>query len=292
MKHWIIAVIISTLSVYWFIFLQLFGESWHLTQNGQLTSLGRWITLPVIIASIIFVILKSFAEKYNNDIKERGGLILQGLLQSINSIVQKKENRFITFIHENKRIKDIKVFHGITQPRKQIQSILDNIQITFSEFFGISRDNIGLSIVYSYNNKKWEWLEAMNTQHDSNLKDILSNPDSTIRTIIDKRKISIFYPDKELAIRKKEYIPGPKDRNFNNVGSVLCRDISVKYDKDEYIRAILSITTYSKYLCSPTDPDARVKIEELIMPAFESRLRLELALIYLKEKMMSKCLNC
>lgn len=293
LNHWILSAIVLTISGHWFVIMRIAGKNLHLIDSQEkMTILAHLITWPLFLLSLAFALLKTAADKYNEQAKNKGGFILQRMLDSVNAVTSKKMRRFCEFIKLNKGKKDLKPFGDITQPKRQIESILDNIQVTLSEIFGINRDEIGLSILYkSDTSDDWDWLFAVNTTNDLDQKILISNPHTAARQIIDGKTTSLFYPDKRVGIQKREYVSGPKDESFDNVGSVLCREISIGNSK-KCLSAILSITTYGKQLCDQDDTDAKHKIENIIIPTFESRIQLELALLYIKEVLSPKCLAC
>ena len=126
--------------------------------------------------------------------------------------------RFCDFISAHNMENNLAVFHEITKPRKQIESLLDNIQVTLSEIFHIERDNIGLSVLYKPNmSETWEFIESVNTINDLDLTTLVTNPNTTARQIIDKKNTSLLFPDKKIAAHENKYIPGPKDESYNNI---------------------------------------------------------------------------
>jgi len=292
-KKWIVSAFILTLAAHWMLFLKFFGKNVGLiTAQGALTSFANWITWPMFILSLLFALLKTAADNYNEQAKNKGHFILERLLQSVNAVATKKMQRFCSYAEENRTKSKLTPFKDITKPREQIISLLENIQVTLSELFGINRDEIGLSIICKpIGDNEWQWLPTVNMQNDIDLQTLVSNPSTTAKQIIDGKGSSIFFPDKQVAVQKNQYLPGPNDTTYDNTGSVLCRDISIGTD-EKIIRAILSITTYGKQLCEENDDDAKYKIENLLMPTFEKRIQLELALFYIKEILNPKCMEC
>ena len=292
-KKWIVSAFILTLTTHWVIFLKFFGKDVGLmTDQGTLTPIANWITWPVFILSLLFAFLKTAADKYNEEAKNKGHFILEKLLQSVNAVTTKKMQRFCNYAEENQGKAELTPFKDITQPRDQIISLLENIQVTLSELFGITRDEIGLSIIYKpKGNSDWHWLSTINMQNDIDLNTLITNPTTTVKQVIDGKGSTIFFPDKQIAAQNNKYLPGRIDETYDNVGSVLCRDISIGKD-EKTIQAILSITTYGTQLCQENDKDAKYKIENLLMPTFEKRIQLELALLYIKEILNPKCMEC
>jgi len=84
---------------------------------------------------------------------------------------------------------------------------------------------------------------------------------------------------------KNEYVFSQCDEQYNNIGSIYCKDISIK-DKEgnAVIKAILSVTTYGNQICGQEDKSGISRFVADIMPEFELRLKVELCLLYMKEK--------
>lgn len=292
-KRWFLTILFLTISSHWFVFVQIFGKGLNLIDTaGKLTKLAHGITWPLFSISLIFAISKSLADKYNEQAKNNGQYVLERMLQSVNAVTSAKMQRFCEYIERNHGITNLQTFRDITQPKQQSERLLENIQITLSEIFGINRDDIGLSVVYKSDvDDTWAWLCKMNTDGELDIDTLFKDPHTTIRQLIDTKKKSMFLPDKRIGVQQQKYVAGPKDASYNTIGSIICRDISIGQD-NKYMRAILSITTYGKQLCEYNDKDAIDKIENLVISAFEKRLQLELALLYAKESMNPKCVNC
>ncbi len=292
-QRWIISTLILTLSSHWLIFIKYAGDKVGMADStGKLTTLGFLITTVFFLSSLLFALLKTAADKYNEKAKTRGGFILQRLLESINFVTKKKMQRFLKYVDDNFSNLDIHPFGEITKPREQINSLLENIQVTLSQIFGLDRDKISVSVLYqSPESDEWEVLDSININNELDIDELINNPNTTLRQVIDRKSNSIFLPDKRVAHTRKQYVYAPLDEQFENIGSIFCSDISVGSDKKR-MNAIISISTYGKQLCLETDKDAIHKIQNIIIPTFESRLRLELALFYIKEILNPQCLNC
>lgn len=290
-KRWFLSTLLLTISTHWFVLLKIFGKGWGLIDTtGKLTPFAHWITWPLFGISVCFALLKTAADKYNEEGKNNAQYILERIIENVNAATSAKIRRFITYIKENYNKTTAPNFHDIAQPRLHIENLLENIQITLSRIFGINRDDIGLSIIYKFHTEDpWSWLMTINTAQDVWLGNIVKNPSTTVKQLLDENLNlkSLFFPDKKIGAEKHQYLPGPKDKSFGIVGSILCRDISIGCEH-KFVRAILSISTYGKQLCRHNDRDAISKIENLIIPTFERRLRRELALLYIKEVMFPK----
>lgn len=283
-NYWWFTSIIMTLAGTLVIIANINGLKWGLKdEKNNFTSLFLWIFWFVFSFSTIIVLAKNWADKYNQNVINNGQKVLSKLIDCFHDTKNSKYNRFLNFINENEKHCD--PFPIITQPKPQIEKLLDNIQVNFSDLFGIDRSKIGLSIIYKFNDaEKWKWFTTNNVFHDVDLKELVSNNSSAIYPIIQGEQLNVFWADKRDAIKEKNYLPGKIDKDNANIGSIICRDISIKYDNVKYLNAILNITTYGKLICGKNDLNAKDKIENIILYHFDYRLKLELSLFYIKEK--------
>lgn len=291
-KGWFKSSLLMTFATLWLACLRIFGIDFGLiTSEGHLTELAHFITWPVIVISIAFTLIKNAAEKYDEVSKKNGQFILTKIIDSIDDIVNKKNVRFCNFLKDNVGKKDISPFAVITQPRDQIEWILSNIQITLSEIFGIDRQHLSISLIYWTDEiKHWSWLARTNIHNDLEVKDLINNHNTTAYKVINSHKNSIVHIDKLEASKKNEYLLSDRDRDFNEVGSIICREINVGESENPNIRAIISISTYGKLICNPgiNVDETITKILHIIIPRFESRIKLELALLYIKDVLAVK----
>lgn len=283
-KKWFLTAIVLTLSTNWFFLLRSFGTELNLMDsNNNLKPLFHYLFWPVFSFTLVFTILKTWADNYNQKVKNNGQFVLNLLLDNINASKETKLRRFSEFIEVNHNSKIENPFHHITQPRLQIENILDNFRDTMATIFGINRSDIGISLVYyTSHTNKWEWLCTMNVTNDIPLKDLIQNSNSTLSQIAKGNSSYLFYPDKNVGIQEGRYLPGNTDRMRGNIGSILCKELNLGRN-DKHLRAILSITSYGLQFCSKNDNNAISKIENILLPTFEKRLNLELSLLYIKE---------
>ncbi len=277
--RWFLSSFVLTSSTTWFSILSIFGKDLgiHNKQN-DLIPIFSYITWTLVVVSILFAILKTLADKYNEKSKNDGQYVLEKLLQSVNSGVTKKMNRFCSYIKKNNESEVDDPFMEITQPQEQIVSILENVQITLSDLFGIRRNCIGISIIYKHH-VDWDWLCNIDNTGDLSLSDILSNPDCTAKQIIDGKKSFIFHPDKRVGKSKNEYVSANVDDSHNMIGSILSQDISIGHDD---FRVVLNISTYGQQFCEEGDEETKKKILNILLPPFIMRIQLELALLHIK----------
>jgi hypothetical protein len=282
-KHWVLSALISTAPAFIFTFTEFFGKDFGLIdQNGAFTHIAKIILWPSFVISLIFSFVMALADKRDEYAKQNGQIILSRIIQSLDEIKHKKLKRFIRYIDQNHNKANLSPFNDITQPISQLESILENFQYTLAEIFGIRHNDIGISLMYHTNkDRTWKWLYTTNIEGDLSLNEITENPISTAHDIITGQTSSIFYPSKKSAASQGKYVPSSKDHAHRMIGSIICRDISIS--TNEYVKAIFSVSTYGKQICLENDEDAIFKVEQVLLPSFERRIQLELALLYIKE---------
>lgn len=280
---WFLTAIVLTISQSWFFVLRSLGKDFNMVDDtNKLTSTFHWLFWPVFLFALLFTLLKTWADNYNQKIKNNGQLILNYLIENINSSMEYKSRRFELFVENNHAKRIPNPFHEITQPRAQIENILENLRETLSNVFGINRSNIGISLVYQVDGHDWEWICSMNVNHDHTLDTLLKSRTSTLYQIINSNECYIFYPDKTVGIRDHKYLPDSADAKNDNVGSILCLEVSVGKN-DKHLKAILSINSNGLQFCNVNDRNAIHKIQNILLPSFELRLKNELYLLYIKE---------
>lgn len=297
--HWFITTLLITIPAYYFILFRVTGKTLGLiAENGLLTPIGLFLFCFMFGISLLTAFVKASADNLAEYEKYNGQEVLKEIGFGLDRAKDSKRRRFVKYIDNhhkrvtrenlNSKTEHLDPFNDITQPERQTEILLDSIRETFSDLFDISIDNIGMSILYKFDNQEgdlhenWRWLHSINVQDDLSLYEIISSSNSAARQIIDNKTAVVFYPDKRIAAENVEYVMGNRDDQHENVGSVLCKDISVGHD-NRYVHAILNITTYGTQVCEQQDREAKRKILNVILPSYEKRLRLELSLLYIKE---------
>jgi hypothetical protein len=281
-KFWWISALLAILPGLIFTFLEIAGETYGLKENGILTNPAKFLFFSMFGVSAVFSILKAYYENYDDKRKRDAQFILERMIVSLDTIKRSKLIRFTNYINENHGKINLTPFFDITKPKDQLQSILENLQDTLADLFGLTHSEISVSVMYTTDQTpdKWDWLSNLNMPNDLNLDELLHNPKSTVHQIVNRKTTSLFFPSKNTAVSQGQYLPGPKDYAHRLYGSILCHDISI--DGHKSVRAILSISTFGRQLCEENDLDAQYTIVNKILPSFERRIQLELALFYIR----------
>lgn len=290
LRHWFITALIVTIPSYWFILFRFFGKQLGLVDTSdKLLPSATIIFIILFIVSFVFTLLKNYNDKVSDENCTNNQYILEKILSGINSVSCKKYNRYASYIKSNYGKTGLNAFEEITQPMDEIANLLEEIRICFSDILGINRDNIGGSIIYKYDtSEKWDWFYTMNISGELNISEIMGNSCTPARQIADGKTSSIFYADKKVGISENRYVPDRKDEVNGLIGSIICRDISVEIDGKKCVSAILHISTYGAQICNAEDDNAKHTILSIILPPYEERIKLELALSYIKNVLASK----
>jgi hypothetical protein len=283
-KRWLLSSLALTIPAWLFLLIQIAGASLGLVSNkGSLSLLGHFLFWPIFFGSSAFAVLKSLADSYNEKAKYNGQYILKKILTCLTIAKEFKLRRFQDYISKNHGKSKLNPFGEITQPKAQIENILNHVRNAFSDIFDIDEEHIGISIIYRTDKAtKWSWLFTINVSNDMTVASITKNEYSSARQIIDGKTTCVFFPDKRLGVKAKQYVNGLLDDQYDGAGSIVCRDITIGNDSERYVRAILSVTTYGQQICAADDYESINKVKTIILPHFEARLKLELSLLYIK----------
>jgi hypothetical protein len=281
-NKWWFSSFLFTISSIWFILLQFFGKQWSfIDEKGVLSQSAIFWTWVLIVVNVVCSVLKTLADKKDTEKKSSGQYILKKLLSNLYNAKLTKLNRYNKGVLEDAAEFD---FGGIVSPREQIHTLMESIRNMVSGLSDTEESKIGLGILF-YEDNKWNWLDKINIDNDLDIDGIINNHNSTASHIIDDKKLFIFWPDKRVGEKNHEYVPSPCDVQYNNIGSIYCKNISINDDDGKnIIKAILCITTYGNQICSQNDESAKSRFVADIMPEFELRLKVELCLLNMKDK--------
>jgi len=283
-KWWVLTIIFSLLPL-WFLILQFFGTGLCLmSENGKLTIKATVITWVVILVWVLFSIIKPWADNKNQTQMEEkyealkeGSHISEQLLGGMTELEIFRAENYLKFVFEKCGRWELS---NIIKPKERIKDVATAITSVVNNICGISKNNIGVSIAVEEDGK-WRWEINRNSEYDLTLGELLKNPNTSFRQIIDKKAVCVFYPDKRVGVREGKYVEGKIDKDHNGEGSVYCKNISISDNGENRIRAVLSVTTYENQICDQDDEDSKEKFEKKIMPIFETRLKTELSLYFI-----------
>lgn len=298
-KHWFISSLLSLLQIIWFPFvISYIGYTWFVSQNTQgikqLTPAGLIITL--LILAPIFLIKAAnnhyAANEEENKSNEIGAYvkvnkILNQMVSSFQTVCQYKFSRFLNHIKSLNDGQNEGTFNIITQPDKQLACIVSEITDCLQYVSDIPKDKIEITFAYKFDDKDFVWLDESYIHGSFSLEELVTNSKSTFYELIHSpHSQKAYHNNKQKAIDSGHYIPIDRDSDCNNVGSIICRRVSLRGDNKVYMEGILTISTYGEMI-EPQDDDEQTlsvvyKNIWLILQKFEDRMLIEMSLLYMK----------
>lgn len=309
--YWFVYLLIVRLSLLWYsLILTYCGNDLklvHSLENGRkvLTKTG-WVGTVIIT---ILVIVGEAAKKYSESLQElpsgSGGFaVLNNLRNGFQRICNSKYQTLLSEIHSIKKGQSIDlntIPDIISNPIKQLDIISKEMAVCLRYLLredGDSNwqdDDLYISIAYQFpkENDDWHWAteehgmcfeELLTPQFDENQS---KNIISTFKYLISSKGNVVFFNSKAQAYERGKYIPDDLDE-YNNgklLGSIACYEDVIKKSDVNYIRFILTITTYSRPFASETQFVENIKhnMKTFVIADFFSRIRIELCLLYIEQ---------
>lgn len=251
------------------------------------------------IACILWTFMLQAAEKYyqykSEPNAEAANYIKKRVDKRIVNVCNNKYNTLISLIHQivlgDKTPKSI-----ISKPCEQLKTItreMADCLRTLLEHGGYTLDEneMYVSIFYKFHTmNEWKQTRSAFPETGLSVSDVTENPNSTFSHVLQNKNGVVFINNKQKGVDNNQYIPDKDDKydDKNKLrGSILCYRIVCSKDGVNYIKAVLSISTYEKRI-EPSNSSAKIKntqdnICKYIIQAFEARIKIELCLLYLSE---------
>lgn len=301
-KKWlIVSVLMSTSSIWFSLILSFWGEKLHFivtdaSGKRQFTFLGAILTILVVGFSCLLAMAQRYYEysKLNNDKDKRKLVVLENVDIETNKIC---DNKYITLKKRLWKIKNgqiVDIPQIVSNPCEQLKHILDKMnnclcKLLYQKEYSINSDELYISLYYNFPMENNVWRQADSLSPEKGLTiDELMDEKSTFSKVLSSKKPFLFYNSKEQARKLDSYIRDGEDRINENdelKGSIACYRIVVKEEKQELIKAVLSITTYNKRFVSSDNKkiinNVKFNMDEYIFKPFIKRIDIELCLLYL-----------
>ena len=299
-KHWFwYTVILASPSIWFSVVLQFLGNTLKmLNDNGQLTVLGIWVTLVIIVVvgGISFINNNYLSKTELGKLEILSGKVdyLSAVIDSIDRICDEKylklKNKIVEYQDETIPRAEI-----ISAPNNQLRKIVDAIteclvKLLANQENGFSFKDFTVTIAYNFpqENGEWKWAEGT-AEKDMGLQDLLTNNSSTYRYLLNSEDPYYFNNKKEEARQEGKYIYNPQDvlsdKNQENIGSIFCYRYKVKKNTTVYVDSMISISTQRKCFSADNKEscrNVRDNMVSLIKESFGKRIGIELSLLYLE----------
>lgn len=316
-EHWVWKTIILFLpSVYLPVLVKYSGVKLHLSDSaGNLTNLGGRVTVILYVLVLGINILSNYKskrdkendfrreerhkaeiKKYSNEIQAYDNTldVYIKLLNVIGNVCDIKLDAIYNYIDSSlKSNKFRKPFNETVYPEKQLKSIAREMKTCLAEITLPPINNISISMAYEIPNLSTiRWVDKKEVAQCMKLEKLKKNENTAFYKVYTGQSNFIFKNDKQKAANEGSYVFDNKDERYHKIGSLICDDISIEDENGKIARIILTVSTYGYKFTDSDDPDIldnmSSMIEEVIFQQFEKRIRIELALLYIKKQYNKK----
>ncbi len=275
LSHPAISIVIPPIIGLYYGTLDIWGDDWKWVSEKQ--DLHELIFSLLAVFTVIVLFIKGIAETFKGKVAKKYQMLNEAMNLFFNGLVKKKKDRFYSKAKFIKPKGD--VFKIITQPKDQLEFVLDGLKTFLISGFDIDSKNIGITIMQGNldTNKWWYEIQCDRQKQHTSPKDLMRRS-STAKYALDTGD-SVFIPD----IRK-----GAKEGAFTNsersgkseIGSIFCKPVRITVNSTEYVY-IFTIAVFGQYLCTPYDEE-ECRACEKILDEVADRVELELYLNSIK----------
>lgn len=133
----------------------------------------------------------------------------------------------------------------------QIRKITWGYCHTISRITNISIQDLSAAFVYHYayesaneGDRKWRWITGKGSKFSMPLTDFIEESDSTFHYMIHNSVSTVFYNDKEEAMKDKKYQFSYRDHSHNFIGSFVAAKVAFSGNDGKICEGIIMVTSY------------------------------------------------
>ena len=317
-EHWIWKTIILFLpSVYLPVIVKYAGEKLGLADaGGKLTIFGIAITIIIYVCVLLINILANYKSKRDKETEEKREIehkeeineykneiisydetlaVYSRLLNVIGNICDVKLQAICGYISTSIQEGVFhKPFNETVYPEKQLRSIAKEIKNCLFEITKPPFSQISVSMAYEFPEVGvgLKWIDQQEIAQCMQLSQLKKNESTTFYKIYSGQSNFLFFNDKSKAASEGKYVFDKKDHRYHDIGSIICDEIALEDENGKIARIILTISTYGYRFTDSSDENVLNNmsdmIEEVILQQFEKRIRIELALLFVKNQYNKK----
>lgn len=317
--YFILNIIIAVVPLIYDTFIPLFGKAWGLQIEDELgntvnTPLGTFVKILVNVIVIIAIIWYNVAShrkgstisktELDNLIEEKEGLrgknqLFSKILISTKKICSSKYDTLLSTIKESED-KGYRSIRVISNPNKQIKSIVENLLSCVADITSVGESSLRARVAYRLKDSEWTWISGYASNGYFNIENLIAAKNSTFNSVTRNdslREDFVFFNKKSLAVKNNKYVYEP-NRDFDGGvfdekqpitdGSILAKSLFVgdNYSNAFAEMAIFIDTTDDNFFVADDAKESVRKVKNLfkneVFYNFEERLKIELALLYIK----------
>lgn len=275
LSHPFFSIVIPPIVGLYYGTLDIWGDEWTWVKEEK--DLHAIIFSVLASFTIIILFIKGMAESAKGKVAKKYNILMESMMFFFNGLVKKKKDRFYNKAKSLKPSGD--VFKIITQPKDQLEHVLDGTKTFLINGFGIDPKNIGITIIQGDpSNEKWWYELKCDTQKQHSRPKDLMREKSTARYCLDTGD-SLFIPDIRKGAKEEVFWASERSKK-TDVGSIFCKPVRIAVNNIEYVY-IFTIAVFGQNLCTPYDEE-ECRACENILDEVADRVELELYLNSIK----------
>ena len=266
-----IQVLLPAFAGAYFLTLDVWGSDLWFIKNH--TPIHKIIFAWLLVITLLSQIFKAISDGLMSKIQGEYARFLEDFMLLTGRVVEFKLSRFRKIARNIKPNGD--AFKAITQPNDQVTYIIDQSLAWIRQSFDLNEEQLSITIIQIRDggSKAFYAFEEPQGWNRTKAKSIMSSDSAA--SLCASSGEPIFYADKKRAAKNSKYHMSSRD-NERKIGSIYCYPTVVELPgKTE--KFIISITTYGKLLCQPSDDEAS-GIAQSILRELCRRIELELTL--------------
>lgn len=277
-----------------YVFLVIIPFGYDLFHDSEITSEKIGLLIVVLVIAIVANVVSHYYGKVERGQNDLSIEILKSECKVTQARYDMVKNSFKEKIASNE-----KQFILNYDPNEKIASILVSLSKCFEKYLNVKSSYVSVAVFFHFDfqekDDEWKRLDKdYYPAYEAN-RAVIFEPGSFGEFLINVGTEDFYllndkYKD---GVKKNRYKLNRKDeetkRHYHRYGSIIGTKILVKSNEKEYIRGILTLSTYSKKIdCIPFKlfrEKLEEKIEKYILPLFVANVESELMQLYLQEKL-------
>lgn len=256
--------------------LDIWGDDWAIIKDHKDTH--ELIFLLLATATVIILFVKGLSEQFKGSVQKTYQNLLESIVVFFNDLVKKKKDRFFQKAKDVKPTADI--FKIITQPKDQLDFLLDGTKRLLKNGFDIEPKNVAITIIQGVpcESKWWYEFKCDSQKQHTKAKTIMDGQSTASYSY--KNGESIFIPDIRKGVKEDIFLQSDRSKK-NDYGSIYCKPVRINVNSITFVY-VFTVVVYGEFLCTPYDED-ECKACERLLDEVGDRVELELYLHSIKK---------
>lgn len=277
-SHPLLSVVVPPVVGLYYGTLDIWGDDWSWVKDKK--DIHELLFTILAAVTVLVLFLKGVREAAEGNISKKYQLLTESILQFFNGLVKKKRDRFFNKAKNLKPTADI--FKIITQPKDQLEHVLDGTKNFLINGFSINSKNIGITVIQGnpVDNRWWYALKCDAQKQHTKPKYLMSVGSASTARYCYESGDSLFIPDIRKGIKEGMFLESSRSK-VSEIGSIFCKPVRIQVGTIEYVY-IFTIAVFGQHICTPYDEDECIACEK-ILDEVADRVELELYLFSIKQ---------